>query len=237
MDELKRNGTVAKSSDYEQRPRHNFSKEQLDNGWRAFKKIRQRQREWRADVYSIIFKEAFGMLPNVVEASCIMATPFHGRTSGWPLWKRLKDQILVTPDDWMYASDYSTDTARAFLTGHAALCLVEAIAFRATFAGTKHVEKLTVHNAHSGTYEGLMGELIRNHTGLDHHRHLLEYQSRRHMLTEGFGNLKHVQLRIPHAARSESDDQRATGEELSMLLIASKNMTSLDLAYSASKSC
>ena len=70
---------------------------EMDDGWSKFQQLRDDQSRWRHDVQSVLFKEHFAMLPNVIEAEVITAELMKGHINTWPLWKRLRNSILIDP--------------------------------------------------------------------------------------------------------------------------------------------
>ena len=133
-----------------QEPRHLFSSEQLDHGWTEFQSLREQQYHWHESREGISLKECFAMLPNLDTVICTSAY-----TSGkvnfrrtWPVWKRMRRRILVSPNDWasLYAkSGWMVGVYRDF-SRRISFAVLEAIAFRASFSGTKHVTQLRLHS-------------------------------------------------------------------------------------------
>ncbi|KAK3715964.1 hypothetical protein LTR37_006694 [Vermiconidia calcicola] len=210
--------------DYETLPRHSFTEQQLDRAWEEFIRLGLQQRGWREDVHSLIFKEHFAMLPNLVECTAVTATPFKGKTSNWPVWKRLRLRMLVSPDDWMYKTTHWKDGHRGTMAGQAALCLLEAVGFRACFVGTKHIDKLTVHASQSGPWRRLMGRTAGTQT--------IYHNTRYHTVLDGFRHLTELDLRISHVAENDQDNSEATGIEIVELLHSATQLKRLSLAYS-----
>ena len=212
-------------------PRHQFTTKQLDRGWKAYRLMQKEQQRWGKDIRRLLFKEHFARFPNLVEATVAPTAPFQGRISKWPVWRRLREKMLVSPDDWIYSKENIGDGlpsyVRACTSGHAALVLLEAIGFRASFAGTKHINKLTVHTTHHGSFKHLMGyELERTAE-----RRALGFESRFHEIGEGFRNIQQLDLRVPHAAKSNTVGGEAAGIEIVAILLASRRLRRLNLSY------
>lgn len=209
---------------YESLPRHSFSDERLEIGYVAYKSCLRDQINWRKNSLGIAFKEYFAMLPNVIEAKVQCTTPFAGRTNQWPVWKALRQYILVGPDDWMYSTDFQ-EANYAYLSGHAALSLLEAVAYRASFSGTKHLTSLYVHSAHLDPYRKLMNEA--SGTIFEYEFHNLGI----HQLHEGFRHLTKLYLHIPHATISARLNGSSMAKETMEFLRLARQLQSLDLRY------
>ncbi|TKA72354.1 hypothetical protein B0A55_06759, partial [Friedmanniomyces simplex] len=149
----------------------------------------------------------------------VCATPFHGRTNHLPVWRRLRKQIHVGPDEWMYSKHEQTEGSHTkhIGDGQAALCLLEAIGFRAQFAGTKLITKLTVQNTHRQPYMDLLGATVgqggQGRTELTVPAHRLRYQN----ILEAFKHLTELNLDVPHAAAAEMSVARFSDDELIQL--------------------
>lgn len=212
------------AENYESLPRHTFSDEQLEMGYAAYRSCVRDQINWRKNSLGIAFKEYFAMLPNVIEAKVQCTTPFAGPTNQWPVWKALRQYILVGPDDWMYSTDFQ-EANYAYLSGHAALSLLEAVAYRASFSGTQHLKSLYVHSAHLDPYRRLMNEA--SGTIFEHEFHNLGI----HQLHEGFRHLNKLCLHIPHATISARLNGSSMAKETMEFLRLARQLRSLDLRY------
>ncbi|TKA74193.1 hypothetical protein B0A55_05142 [Friedmanniomyces simplex] len=149
----------------------------------------------------------------------VCATPFQGRANDLPVWRRLRKQIHVGPDEWMYSKHEQTDGSHTkhIGDGQAALCLLEAIGFRAQFAGTKPITKLTVQNTHRQPYMDLLGATVgqggQGRTELTVPAHRLRYQN----VLEAFKHLTELNLDVPHAAAAEMTVARFSDDEFIQL--------------------
>lgn len=222
-------GRQRSEDEYEKLPRHSFTESELENGWRVFSTLQNNQRTGQSH-QSLFFREHFARFPNLVEAEVTTATPFQGRISKWPVWKRLRQQMFVSPDDWVYGIDYAENESRARLSGQAALCLLEAIGFRASFAGTNQIRSLTVNAAHSGPFKKLMGKgMYLRYRGHDDEN--FDFDSRLDRLREGFKHLTEISLHVPHAAESDYIGGEATAAELCQLLHSARELKKLHIMY------
>lgn len=212
------------AKNYESLPRHDLSDEQLEIGYAAYKSCVRDQIHWRKNSLGIAFKEYFAMLPNLIEAKVQCVTPFEGRTNDWPVWKALREYILVGPDDWMYSTDFQ-ETNYAYLSGHAALSLLEAVAYRASFSGTKQLTSLHIHSAHLDPYRRLMNEA--SGTILENNL----YNSGIHQLHEGFRHLTRLHLHVPHATLSARLSGSSMAHETMEFSRLARQLRSLTLRY------
>jgi hypothetical protein len=134
--------------------KHDFTKAQLKDGFKQFCKLQAQQRIWLEDGTRQCFKECFAMLPNIVEATVKAHGPYQGRNNDPPIFRRIRQRILVGLDDWPNQHRYFGHLeykGRDGLAAQAFLCLLEATGFRASFACTRnHITKLTAHAMHSG---------------------------------------------------------------------------------------
>ncbi|KAK5713994.1 hypothetical protein LTR15_010900 [Elasticomyces elasticus] len=132
-------------------PPPQYTQDQLDKAWHAYQYHRAEQAFWTEDQESFIFKRHFDMLPNVSEAHLVRAYTTEDENIP-PVWKALHDEILVWPIYWsLSANPYD------FVEGQPALCLLEAIGYRARSSGRKPITSITIHSRHRQSYLDLLG--------------------------------------------------------------------------------
>lgn len=226
--------------DYKNQPPQADEK-RLDISWRNFQALCNRQAEWYFDNenYQRIFKEAISSLPNLTKASVGVAEPCEGSTSCWPVWGRLKREMLVSPGDWVFEeeAEYRWNDNRMAQTTRAALNLLEAIGFRSSFAGVTPVQTLSVHTLNNGRLETLMSGLTADDSKLTFSPRI---ESCFQTLLGAFAHLTDLDLQIPHPVtetdRPLSDVERdklleLNGRETTSILTHAKNLKRLRLEY------
>ena len=175
----------------------------------------------------IALKELFARLPNVIHAIATFAMPSTGKVANQPIWKRLRDRILVSPDDWIHDKAYSDTEKGICLSGCSTLSFLEAVEFRSSFAGTKPLETVTIHSAHAGAY----GDVVRTSLNLGNAPLILQsvhkWDAQLTKIAMGFRQLRYLHLRVQHLSL-----EHETGMELIALLTAAKELRSLQLEYS-----
>ncbi|KAK4508381.1 hypothetical protein PRZ48_002119 [Zasmidium cellare] len=209
---------------YESLPRHSFNDDDLERGFSRYQECVRDQANWRKQVRYLAFKEYFARLPNLIEARVECTTPFVGRTNQWPVWRALRRHILVGPDDWMYSTDFQ-DENYSYLSGHAAMSLLEAVAYRASFSGTKQLTSLYVHSSHVAPYHDLMEEAF------GRFQWFAPRNSYIHQLQEAFRHLTRIYLHVPHATISDRLEPGAVAKETMTFLRQARQVQSLDLRY------
>ncbi|KXT10032.1 hypothetical protein AC579_1223 [Pseudocercospora musae] len=226
--------------EYDALPRHNLGVLQLFDAWRAYLFYLREQREWRQDHHGVRLKELLSSLPNLTEAHVKCAGPFAGRTNKGPVWKALLPRIKVGPDNWTYDADhFDPDYVRS--CGHAALALMEAVGFRATFFGIKPISKLHIHSSHLASYQDLLEALpprsrssaFNASSRFEDMSGSLTYQARVHhnMRLDGFRSLTSLKLHVPHATLTSRLHGVGLQLETLQFLRAAHQLRELDLRY------
>ena len=121
---------------YDDIPRHEFTPQQLDEGWREYCRLQHWQEHWSALYQGRVFKEHFARLPNLVQVSCAPTKSYRKTAlpmSPWPVWGPLQQKILVTPEDWTDKAGIET-SASTTSSHQPSIAILESIAFRASFA-------------------------------------------------------------------------------------------------------
>ncbi|EME87744.1 uncharacterized protein MYCFIDRAFT_75584 [Pseudocercospora fijiensis CIRAD86] len=113
-------------------PRHSFTKKQINEGWEVYKRLFQEQKTWNANLQGQMLQQSFAKLPNLTEIEIARAMAETRSTSEWPLWSRIRQELLLGPDDWreQYTPEPDPRKIDFPVTEHAVLCLLEAIAQR-----------------------------------------------------------------------------------------------------------
>lgn len=196
-------------------PSHDFTVEELDAGWELYSALALAQQKWCTGPQHLVFKEHFARLPNIEQVSVNGAGPSEVQSDLWPIWRRLRDRILVDPRSWMNKRHLADEEVE----GQAALSLLQAVGWRAQFSGTKPVTKMSVNALHSRSYSDLMG--------ID----ALDKQHRLNQMTDGFSSLTELKYRtramLPRAWAA--DDSIAS--ETARFLRAATQLRRLHLAY------
>jgi hypothetical protein len=223
--------------EYEALKRHDLSQEELDAGWLHYSECVRQQARWCQWRHGRRFREAFAALSNLTEANVQCATPFSGRTNNWPVWKGLRNVIRVGPDDFVWRQDIA-ELDYAHLSGQAALCLLEALAYRASFPGVKQIKSLSVHSSHLEPYMDLLDDdpsgpkvFMAYSEEIDE---LMAFRDARHLtLLDGFRNLTSLRLHIPHATVSAHVSANGVGmaDETMDFLRSARHLRKLDLRY------
>ncbi|KAK4896084.1 hypothetical protein LTR27_005941 [Elasticomyces elasticus] len=207
---------------YEALPRHHFDDKQLFGLWTRFKTLRDSQAAWREDREGIVFQEHFSLLPNLTEARVVCAAiQYHRCAKSAPVWERLRREICVSPDDWNddWRHDDDDGLFNELAEGQAALCLLEAVGFRAQFAGTKHISELMIQNTYRRSYMDRLGTTA-GQGGLG--RRLCESptHARRYLnVLEGFKHITALNLEV---AGSIASDPQVMVEICTMLRTATQ---------------
>ncbi|KAK5170202.1 uncharacterized protein LTR77_004788 [Saxophila tyrrhenica] len=219
---------VYRQVDYDSLPRHNFSDEELKQGWREFEKLREQQSTWRkSEQPSMRFKEYFAMLPNVTEVHVTTCLSFPFFSSGarpareLPLWSALRRRMLVGPDDW--TDEYEYPDNRSKLCGQGFSCMLEAIGFRASFAGTRHVTKLHAHATHYGSLQFC----ARNRA----YPCSKPWPATFECMRQGFENLTAIEFTSACTTYLTPGDEDEAIEEIFGMLCAATKLKSLKLVY------
>ncbi|KJY01556.1 hypothetical protein TI39_contig287g00024 [Zymoseptoria brevis] len=212
--------------EYEALPRHSLTKAELDAGWATFNQCAGQQARWSQDREGLSFKECISLLANLSKADVQCAVPFSGRTNDWPVWKKLRRHIYVGPDDFVWRQEMD-EPDYAHMSGQAALCLLEALGYRASFAGIKQVKYLSVHSSHLDPYLSLMNESASNTTARGTPAHATRYQT----LLETFRHLSTLRLHIPHATVSAHVSGFGMAVETMEFLRSARHLRKLDLRY------
>ncbi|KAK5695507.1 hypothetical protein LTR97_009016 [Elasticomyces elasticus] len=178
-------------------PRHHFDDEQLFEVWTRFRTLRESQAAWREDREGIVFQEYFSLLPSLTEARVVCAAiQYHRCAKRAPVWERLRKEICVSPDDWNYDWTEGDERFTGIAEGQPPLCLLEAVGFRAQFAGTTHISKLMVQNTYRKSYMDRLGTTVGQG---GNNRHLCEsptYARRYLNVLEGFKHITALKLEI-----------------------------------------
>jgi hypothetical protein len=110
---------------------------------------RKEQNIWLGDDARLRFKEHFSLLPNIVEAQTINFTPGLGSYDEGPVWRQILQRTSIGPSMWASNEDTGSprSSSRVELSGQALICLLEAVGYRATFAGVKHMRTLRLNTS------------------------------------------------------------------------------------------
>ncbi|KAK4952768.1 hypothetical protein LTR10_009576 [Elasticomyces elasticus] len=178
-------------------PRHHFDDEQLFEVWTRFAALRESQAAWREDREGIVFQEYFSLLPSLTEARVVCAAmEYHRCAKRAPVWRRLRQEICVSPDDWNYDWTEGDERFTGIAEGQPPLCLLEAVGFRAQFAGTNHITKLMVQNTYRKSYIDRLGTTA-GQGGNNRHLYRSPAQARRyHNVLEGFKHITALKLEV-----------------------------------------
>ena len=198
----------------------------MNIAWDEFQSLRREQRKWCGDATRLIFMEGFAMLPNLMEVSISTTKSFQGPTSQWPVWKRLQERMLVSPDDWICMSKYSKEMSRSRVCRHGTLILMEAIGSRSSFAGTRRIDRLSLHYSHIGALGvGAFADQAWQPG--------LQDRKRAELIEEVFSDLSELSLRVPpHPASDIYDDSAAsTASEIAGFLSRAQRLRRLELDY------
>lgn len=127
--------------------RHNFTTKQLNQGWKEFSRLSKEQKQWGKIAQSSRIQAAFKKLPNLVEVDVVRASSENKAASQWPVWRRIRRDMLIGPDDWkehVSASEEMIDFGKILET--ATLCLLEAIAQRNREKSGKPITAIRLQN-------------------------------------------------------------------------------------------
>lgn len=227
--------------------KHSTDPSARDTAWNTFVNLQKREEDWTLyqERYALQLKEAVSSLPNVTSASAGVAVPFQGSTARWPLWKRLKKDMLISPDDWLYdaEADYSESKHRTAQTTCATLTLLEALGFRACFAGIAQLRDLRLHMVHDGRLKPLMaGYMTANSDSGIPRTFSPDIEARFQTLLGAFTHLTTLDLQSPHpesaASRGLSHTERnalraLAGAEVCTILSQATNLRTLRFAYAS----
>ncbi|KAK5683599.1 hypothetical protein LTS10_005132 [Elasticomyces elasticus] len=203
-----------------------YSDDQLEEAWKRYEVLRASQLSWTEQDDSFTFKRHFDMLPNVNEAHLV-----HANMSPWtqdppPVWKTIREVILVSPWDWR-SIERNSRNRNNLLEGQPALCLFEAIGYRARSSDIRQITTLTIHRKHYQSYMDLYGTTFakggNGRTEPSSPAHYLRYRD----ILEAFKPLE--EIRFAHfEARGVGV---AAAQELSNLLRQAKKLRRLDVRF------
>ena len=217
-------------------PRHYFNLQELNEGFEEFERLRADAGVWVTNEYALLFKEHFAMLPNLTEAICAPASfLFPENASRAPVWKRLRRRMLVSPDDWNDAKKHTLAGRRSHrvlpserVRAQPALCVLEGLGFRASFAGTRQIHKLTVHLEHEISLQKFMLQTHRSTPDSSS----LHGKARFNLVKEAFQHLTDLNWRMDGSDLLAARRSKADIEAIELLQSA-KQLRRLSLAYGA----
>ncbi|KAK3116257.1 hypothetical protein LTR53_003561 [Teratosphaeriaceae sp. CCFEE 6253] len=208
------------------------TEEQIEAAMSRYHELSASQRAWREDVEGRVFQEAFNLLPNLVGADLATAASFEDYGEVRPVWKSVEQEThfrLGEAGGYFEGNEHMDRGPRHPGPGQAALCLLEAIGFRAQFAGTKHLTRLDVRGTHCRPYRALLGVTLRQGRMASlgpspAHDH------RYNNLIEGFRHLTDLSLDVTYTP-SVQGSAREMASEATLFLLAARQLRRLDLKY------
>jgi hypothetical protein len=170
-----------------------FSQKQLEDAFNRFKSMRLQQIRLPTSGLDIALKECFMMFPNLDTVNCTLSITNRLQELPMPsaFWDCTQRKILVAPGDWESGEvSYCSSRAHREFAHRVSFLVFEAIAFRASFSGTKPVAKLGLHirqHTVEGTLEYESWESIMISRALEH-----SYAAKMNKILNGFQHLTHI---------------------------------------------
>ncbi|KAI7162256.1 hypothetical protein KC349_g2123 [Hortaea werneckii] len=210
--------------------------EQLERAWTRFCQLKDEQ--WTritVDVHGIMLKEHLSRLPNLESVAAKPVTAlFENRLENLPVWKALKKDILVSPENWVQTSGPETDDLHdehlhnTDLLGRVLQWTLEAVGQRAQFSGTKQVRRLDIVQSDPIPFNELMRAAADGSRTSDNP---LAQGARFHTMVEAFSHVQDLTFELPHARQGEKYHGRHLRDETVELLRAAKNIEILKLHF------
>ena len=212
------------------------SKPRMDRARSKLVAMRAQQTRWHEFQEGLVFKEHIARLPNLREVNCVCANSCFGRFGlcSLPASYLFPRCIRFEPNEvsassYMLTYDHATEDFARRIT----LMVLEAIALRSSFSGTKPITSLKISGWHAGAWEAMYIYL----RSID--RHLIPTQPdqsnfprQMNMAAEAFAFLTKLNWRICYECSDPVEAQRLV-REAARLLTAAKQLRSLTLALLA----
>lgn len=215
----------------DRKPYHGFTSDQLEKGGGEYRAARRQQLQWHESRQGALFKEHFAMLPNLQVVACIQLTARTPREKIKPpaaIWRRMRRKILLDPYYWTCGPWGDKSHIVHEFARRVSFLALEAIAFRASFSGTKPITSFKLDSHHVGPWERMSDQQTGELTPLPDR---LEVQRRFNLIREGFQQLKklHWRLYYDHAFYIWHTDLAV--RDTKRLLHAATQLRSLTLVF------
>ena len=206
-------------------PRHNFSPKQLIDGFKAFEAARKQQLYWHESRQGMVLRECIAMLPALDTVICVPAAvkQFQAARGTWPVWKRMRRDIFVDPKDLDHQAYTPLESKNEEFSRRISFTVLEAIAFRASFSGTKQITRLELHSQQRGSWERMVSSA--------HAVWFPTFKRNLNTIPEGFRNLTYINLCVTYLT-SDHLDSLSCLMELTKFLHAANRLRSLNLSFS-----
>lgn len=214
--------------------------DQLEKAWNRFCQLKDEQ--WTRiteDVHGIMLKEHLCRLPNLESVAVKPVTALsENRLENLPVWKALRKDILVSPENWVESSGPETDDLydehlhNTDLLGRVLQWTLEAVGQRAQFSGTKQVRRLDILQADAIPFKELMRAAA---DGSRTSANPLAQGARFQTMVEAFSHVRDLTFELPHARQGEEYYGRHLRDETVELLHAAKNTEILKLHFQTTR--
>ncbi|KAI7371570.1 hypothetical protein KC336_g20775 [Hortaea werneckii] len=211
------------------------STEKLERAWTRFCQLRDEQ--WNGlteDVHSVMLKEHLSRLPNLESVAVKPATALEDGLEDLPVWKALKKDILVSPEDWEELSGpemydlYDQDLHDVDLLGRILQWTLEAVGHRAQFSGRKQVRRLDIVQNDPAPLKELIRAAAEASGPSDNP---VAQGIRFQTIVEAFSHVQDLTFELPHAGQGEELYARHFRDEAVELLHAAKNAEILKIHF------
>ncbi|KAI7631884.1 hypothetical protein KC343_g3768, partial [Hortaea werneckii] len=211
------------------------STEQLEKAWTRFCQLRDEQ--WNGlteDVHSVMLKEHLSRLPNLEWVTVKPAAVLEDELEDLPVWKALKKDIMVSPENWeqfsVYEMDefYDEDLHDVNLLGRILQWTLEAVGHRAQFSGTKQVRRLDIVKNDATPFKQLMRSAAEaSRTSENPLVQGIRFQT----IVEAFSHVSDLTFELPHAGQGEEINGSHFRDEAVELLQAARNAEILNIRF------
>ena len=195
----------------------------LDAAWTYYHDLAEQQGQWLSGVQGLALKEHFAMLPNVDEVELTFDEPPSRYRNDRSVWEARTKRTLLSID----GRNLRSQNGSGSLAASARAAVLQAIGFRAQFAGTKHVTILRIDAKHNSSMPSIMGQGF----GRRYDAHILRYQGRVQNSEEAFRHLKTLRLCLhdfQHTTRGGSDPSTI---DLARLAAQAKQLEHLEVTF------
>ena len=184
----------------------------------------------------VMLKECFVMFPSLDTVTCTpsITNRLQELRKSSPFWDRMQSKILVTPKDWRSEGARSCSDLKEREVAHGVSFLIfEAMAFRASFSGTKPVTKLGLHiQQHivpeNEIYESWESVLTRRFSS-SYLRLGRSFATNLNKILEGFQHLTHIDWCVCQSLMP-GFDSASLAKDTARFLRGSRNLRSLCLS-------
>ncbi|KAI7076281.1 hypothetical protein KC352_g41982, partial [Hortaea werneckii] len=182
----------------------------------------------------VMLKEHLSRLPNLESVTVKPATTLEDELEDLPVWKALKKDIMVSPENWEPISGhdmddlYDEDLHDVHLLGRVLQWTLEAVGHRAQFSGTKQVRRLDIVQNDPTPFKQLMRAAAEaSRTSENPLAQGIRFQT----IAEAFSHVSDLTFELPHAGQGEEINGSHLRDEAVELLHAARNAEILKIQF------